>query len=231
LAKRNDSHPTERADLHGKRLVACVESDKNRRLAESLVKELTGGDTIKARRMREDFWSFRPSHTVILITNHRPEVRGTDYGMWRRLRLVPFTVTIPPKKQDKRLTEKLRAEAPGILRWCVEGCLNWQREGGLGEPVEVTTATDEYRKTMDVFGRFIEECCITGPEMKVKRSELYSAYTSWCVQHGETPEGGRAFGETMNGYDEFERFPSNGIWYRGLRLNEKWKGGTFGTDF
>ena len=78
LAKRNETHPTERADLHGKRLVACTETDENRRLAEALVKELTGGDTIKARRMREDFWSFRPSHTAVLVTNHKPEVRGTD---------------------------------------------------------------------------------------------------------------------------------------------------------
>ena len=84
LAKRIDSHPTERADLHGKRLVACVETDENRRLAEGLVKELTGGDTIKARRMREDFWSFKPQHTALLVSNHKPEVRGTDNGIWRR---------------------------------------------------------------------------------------------------------------------------------------------------
>ena len=216
LAKRNDSHPTERADLHGKRLVACTETDENRRLAEALVKELTGGDTIKARRMREDFWSFKPSHTAVLVTNHKPEVRGTDLGTWRRLRLVPFSVTIPPENQDKRLAEKLHGETCGILRWCVEGCLAWQREG-LGEPDEVTAATADYRDAMDVLGAFLADCCLTDPAVRVRASDLYHAYGKWCEARGESAKSGRVFGESMTERG-FERIHSGGTWYRGVAL-------------
>ena len=197
--------------------MVCVETDENRRLAEGLVKELTGGDTIKARRMREDFWSFKPSHTAILITNHKPEVRGTDNGIWRRLRLLPFTVTIPDAEQDKQLTEKLKAEARGILRWCVEGCLAWRNEG-LGEPVEVTAATADYRGAMDVLAAFISERCVLDPQSKVRADDLYQAYVSWCASHGETAKSGRAFGTAMTERGDFERFHSNGTWYRGIGL-------------
>jgi P4 family phage/plasmid primase-like protien len=124
LAKRG-SHPTELADLFGARLVASVEVEDGRRLAESLVKQLTGGDRIKARRMREDFWEFAPTHKVFLAANHKPVVRGTDHAIWRRIKLVPFDVVIPKGEQDSRLPKKLRAELPGILAWAVHGCLEW----------------------------------------------------------------------------------------------------------
>ena len=228
LAKRNDSHPTERADLHGKRLVICAETDENRRLAEGLVKELTGGDTIKARRMREDFWSFKPSHTAVLTTNHKPEVRGTDHGIWRRLRLVPFVVTFwdrgkgesgPPELEaDKHLAAKLQAEAAGILRWLVEGCLAWQR-GGLDEPAEVTAATAEYRSAMDVLAAFIGDHCIIDPGVRVKAGDLYAAYCKWCETNGETAKGSRTFGEAVA--EKFERKISNGKWYHGIGLAEQ----------
>src|SRR5215213_6238174 len=138
------SPPTELADLFGARFVASVETDEGRRLAEDLVKQLTGRDPIKARRMREDFWQFDPPHTLFLATNHRPEVKGTDYAIWRRLKLVPFEITIPGAEQDKGLPEKLREELPGILARIVRGCREWQREwqrDGLGEPAEVRSAT------------------------------------------------------------------------------------------
>ncbi len=232
LAKRNESHPTERADLHGKRLVVCVESDENRRLAEGQVKELTGGDTIKARRMREDFWEFKPQHTAMLVTNHKPEVRGTDNGIWRRVRLVPFTVTIPDEKQDKRLAEKLQAEACGILRWCVDGCLAWQR-GGLAEPADVIGATDGYRQEMDLLATFLADCCEVGPQFKVKSADLYDAYCRWCAGHNETTKSERKFGSAMTERGEFERYTSNGTWYRGVGLREPkdWKDGTIGSEF
>ena len=127
MAKRTDSHPTERADLFGKRLVCCIETDEGQRFNESLLKELSGGDKVRARRMREDFWEFDPTHKIVLAANHKPFVRGTDHGIWRRLRLVPFTVTIPDDEQDKQLPVKLVAEYAGILAWAVQGCLEWQR--------------------------------------------------------------------------------------------------------
>jgi len=192
LAKRG-SHPTELADLFGARFVASVEVEEGRRLAESLVKQLTGRDPIKARRMREDFWQFDPTHTVFLATNHRPEVRGTDHAIWRRIRLVPFTVTIPRAEQDKALPEKLRAELPGILRWIIEGCRAWQREG-LGEPREVLAATGQYREDMDVLAAFIADRCVVHPSASAGATPLYNAYKEWCEEHGETKEKQTKFG-------------------------------------
>src|SRR5215218_4665651 len=115
LVAKKGSHPTEVADLFGKRLVASIEVEDGRRLAESLVKQLTGGDKVRARRMRQDFWQFDPTHKVFMAVNHKPEVRGTDTAIWRRIRLIPFTETIPPGEQDKKLPEKLRGELSGIL--------------------------------------------------------------------------------------------------------------------
>jgi len=195
LAKRG-AHPTELADLFGARFVASVEVDEGRRLAESLVKQLTGRDPIKARRMREDFWQFDPTHTVFLATNHRPEIRGTDHAIWRRIKLVPFEVTIPEGEQDKWLAEKLRKELPGILAWIVRGCLEYQRDG-LGEPDEVTAATEGYRADQDVLAAFINECCVVRPDVWCKFADLYAAYTSWCEESNEHPEKKRRFGDSL----------------------------------
>jgi P4 family phage/plasmid primase-like protien len=119
LERRGEHHPTERATLFGKRLVICDEIGQGRRLNEALVKKLTGGDRIDARRMREDYWSFAPTHKLVLVTNHKPEVRGGDHGIWRRLKLVPFTETFSERRKDEQLDDKLMAEAPGILAWLV----------------------------------------------------------------------------------------------------------------
>lgn len=185
LAKR-DSHPTELADLFGARLVASVEVADGRQLAEGLVKQLTGGDRIKARRMREDFWEFSPTHKVFLAANHKPEVKGTDHAMWRRIKLVPFDVTIPKAEQDPRLPEKLRGEGPGVLSWAVRGCLEWRTEG-LGEPEEVRSATEGYRHEQDVLAGWIEERCLVGAEVSAKFKDLYTDYRQWAEESGEKP--------------------------------------------
>ena len=216
LNKKNENHPTERADLFGKRFVAAIETDDGRRLAESLVKELTGGDYIRARRMREDFWQFKPTHKIVLACNHKPTIRGTDHAIWRRIRLVPFNIIIPDAEQDKQLPEKLRAELPGILAWCVRGCLEWQRQG-LGVPPEVADATAGYREDQDFLGSFLQECCMVGPEFKVRAGELYSAYKNYCETSGEFTLSQKRFGAhlTEKGY---RKYTSNGVWYEGLGL-------------
>jgi putative DNA primase/helicase len=217
ICKRGETHPTELADLHGKRLVAAVETADGGRLSESLVKELTGGDSIRARRMREDFWQFRPSHTVVLATNHRPVIRGTDFAVWRRVRLVPFNVTIPEAEQDRELSAKLRAEWPAILRWAVAGCIEWQASG-LNAPKEVLAATDNYRADSDTLGEFIDECCVVGPEHEAKASDLYRAYKAWAESHGEDVENQTRFGNRLTERD-FEKHKSHGrIQYRGIGL-------------
>lgn len=184
LSKRGTSHPTEVADLLGKRFVATVEVEEGRYLAESLVKQLTGGDRISARFMRQDFFEFRPTHKIWLAANHPPIVRGGDDAIWNRLKKVPFGVIIPKEEQDRSLRDKLRAELPGILNWALEGCLEWQRDG-LGEPEEVRLATEEYREDMDTFAEFLAERCILGPEEWVQTSELKRTYARWCEEAGQ----------------------------------------------
>lgn len=214
IQKRGDSHPTEMADLFGRRLVATSETGDGNKLAEQLVKSLTGGDTIRARRMREDFWQFEPSHKLILVTNHKPKISGTDHGMWRRLRLVPFNVTVPDNKQDKQLPAKLRKAAPAILAWMVKGCLKWQQHG-LIEPEAIVAATKNYRDDEDVTGRFIAGCCITGKAYSVNATALFQAYQKWAESEGETAVSQRRFGEALT-EKRFERYTSNGTFYRGL---------------
>ena len=196
LAKKG-AHPTEVADLHGRRFVAAVEAEDGRRLAESLVKELTGGDNIRARRMREDFWEFTATHTIWLAANHKPIIKGTDHGIWRRVKLIPFTMTIPDAEQDKRLPEKLRGELPGILNWAIEGCLTWQRDG-LAEPEDVAAATTDYRAEMDVIGAFIDDRCILAANAAVQASLLYKSYQKWTEENGERPINQRRFGTALN---------------------------------
>jgi putative DNA primase/helicase len=175
MAKRGESHPTERADLHGKRLVACIETEEGRRMAEALVKELTGGDRIRARRMREDFWEFAPTHHVWLVGNHKPTITGSDHGIWRRIKLVPFNVVIAEAQQDKKLPAKLAMELPGILNWCIQGCLDWQHNG-MREPTCVQAATNQYATESDDVGKFIAEHCEVGPGFEAPSTELWQAY-------------------------------------------------------
>jgi P4 family phage/plasmid primase-like protien len=218
IAKR-DNHPTEVADLFGMRFVASIEVEDGRRLAESLVKTLTGGDKVRARKMRQDFWEFAPTHKVFMAVNHKPQVRGNDNAIWRRIRLVPFSETIPPQQQDKKLPEKLRAELPGILRWAVEGCLEWQREG-LKAPEEVRRATGKYRSEMDVIGAFLKDCCEEDAEHSVAAKDLYTRYKTWCEENGEAPEKQRTFGSKLSerGYERYRGGASGGHRWRGLTL-------------
>jgi putative DNA primase/helicase len=175
IAKRGESHPTERADLFGKRFVACIETEAGRRMAEALVKEMTGGDRCRARWMYKDNFEWEPTHKVWLASNYKPVVIGTDKGIWRRIKLIPFDVMIPDAEQDRDLPDKLAAELPGILNWAIEGCLEWQRDG-LKEPEAVRGETDEYREEQDVIGQFIREQCELGQGYTVSASRLHTAF-------------------------------------------------------
>ena len=146
--------------------------------------------------MRMDFFQFDPTFKIFSPPTTSSLVKGTDHAIWRRIRLIPFTVTIPEGGQDKSLVEKLKAEAPGILAWAVRGCLEWQRQG-LGTPEEVTTATEEYREQMDTLTQFIEENCEVGEGYKANASGLYRAYVEWAGKVGEYAASQRVFGERM----------------------------------
>ena len=224
--KKSEAHPTERADPFGMRLVAAVEAEEGCRLAESLVKELTGGDKVRARRMREDFWQFTATHKVLLVSNHKPIIRGTDDGIWRRILLIPFDVrfwdrsrgeTGPPELEaDKELPEKLLGEKSGILNWLVWGCREWQAIG-LAAPDEVLVETDKYRCEQNVVGRFVADRCVESAEAEATAKDLYGRFQEWCKETGEYAITQRRFGEAFaeRGY---ERFTNNGTRYRGIGL-------------
>ncbi|USK56359.1 phage/plasmid primase, P4 family [Cytobacillus solani] len=184
------------ARLHGARFVSAVESEDGQKLSESLIKQLTGGEPITARFLRKEFFEFIPEFKIFFTTNHKPIVKGDDEGIWRRIRLIPFTYTVPKEEVDKQLPEKLRGELPGILRWAVEGCMKWQQEG-LGEPEEVKAATDEYKEEMDLLSNFLDECCVVMAEAKVAVNDIHKEYMKWAEENGEYPMKQRAFSNRL----------------------------------
>jgi putative DNA primase/helicase len=194
--KHGKRHPEEIAKLYGKRLVICAEIGENHAFDEAKVKDLTGGDVVSARRMRENSWDLTPTHTLFLAGNHKPTVRGDDLGIWRRIRLVPWTVTISAESVDKELPEKLRAELPGILRWAVQGCLEWQRVG-LVEPQAVLDATSDYRAESDVLGEFLSNHVVFEPEARVTRQGLRQRYEEWCEESGHVALGARKVAQRL----------------------------------
>jgi putative DNA primase/helicase len=184
-SEKSQRHPTELADLHGARFVVCNETSAKRTWDEATVKDITGGDLLKARRMREDFWSFTPTHKVVVFGNAKPTIENTaDGGLKRRLRLVPFEVTFSGAP-DKRLDVTLRKEASGVLRYLVDGCLAWQRDG-LTEPKAITDATAEYFAEQDIIGRFVAERCELNVLARVPCAELRTAVEAWAVDKGES---------------------------------------------
>jgi P4 family phage/plasmid primase-like protien len=189
---KNERHPTEFATLHGKRFVTCSEIEEGQSFDEGLVKDLTGGDIINARRMHENEWKFTPTHKLFISGNHKPRIRGTDGGIWRRIHLVPWLVCFE-KAMDLTLPAKLEAELPGILAWAVRGCLEWQR-AGLVPPGGVRDATRSYRDESNPLGEFIALRCKVDPEGRVSRRAMRDAYERYCRENGEKyPIGPRPF--------------------------------------
>ena len=186
IAGRNNTHPSAIAELHGKRLMFATESGEGRYLSEERVKALTGGDPITAKRLYREPFTFIPTHLLVLSTNHRPLVKGTDFGIWRRIRLIPFEVTISEDEQDTELPAKLLKELPGILAWCYAGWRRYQ-EHGFKTPEKVTEATARYRNESDVIGQFLDECCLLDSTKNVPSITLYKEYDSWCEDNGERP--------------------------------------------
>lgn len=197
MRKYGDVHPTEVADLHGARFVSVIEVEEGKHLAEVLTKQLTGGDRLKARLMRQDFFEFEPTFKIIMAVNHLPRVTGTDEAIWRRIRTTPFSVTIPKARQDKRLPEKLKPELPGILAWAVCGCLEWHQRG-LDPPREVQAATAQYRTESDLIGGFLDECTRATGQGHVLAKDLYIAYCRWCEDNGERARSQRQFGAALS---------------------------------
>lgn len=219
LVKNNSGSSSEDiARLKGARFVTSSESNEGARLDESLIKQLTGGDKITASRKYEHEFEFYPEFKLWMSTNHKPIIRGTDNGIWRRVRLIPFTISIPPEKIDKNLKYKLEQELPGILKWAVDGCLMWQREG-LKSPAAIADATAEYRSEMDTVGMFVDRCCDLDPQFSYGAENMYKAYVEWAKEGNE-----HILSSTMFGRELSKRFEKKhirkGTFYFGISIKE-----------
>lgn len=197
LDRRHDSGPrNDVARLAGARLVRSSEVGDHKRLNEGLIKSLTGGDIITARFLYSEDFEFKPQFKLWLAANHKPVIRGTDYAIWRRIRLIPFDVTITAEQVDSDLPAKLRGELPGILRWAVEGCQMWL-ESGLRPPERVTAATADYKAESDLLAAFIDENCEIGPGLSEQGAKLYAAYKRWAEMNGEYIMTNTRFGREL----------------------------------
>ena len=176
LERRGDGVPNDIARLRGQRLVVATETAETRHLNEALIKQMTGGDRMSARYMRSEWFDFTPEFKPVLVTNHKPEIRGTDHAIWRRIRLIPFTVRISDEQRDRDLDKKLQQELPGILTWAVAGCQAWLAEG-LEPPEAIIAAGTEYREEQDAIGRFVADCC-TLPGMRRSRQATCTPATA-----------------------------------------------------
>lgn len=195
-ARSGDRATNDLARLDGARYATVMEFEDSAHLNEHVVKQLTGGDRVSARFLYGEWFDFRPQATLWVSTNHRPVIRGTDDGIWRRFLLVDFPVSIPEDERDPTLPARLREELPGVLRWAVEGALAWQREG-LNPPATVLAATDAYREDSDVIGTFLDDRCEVGDGLSVTKDALYGAYEVWCSNAGLKPMSKIAFGRKV----------------------------------
>lgn len=221
------------ASLRGARYVCAVEGGEGKRLAEELVKLVTGEDKLTVRFLFQEYFSFLPEFKLWLGTNHKPVIKGTDLAIWRRIQMIPFTVTIPPDERDDHLNAKLKLEWPGILAWAARGCLEWQRMG-LQVPEIVRAATNEYRAEMDTFTGWLTECCIQQPEASAKSSDLFSSYQQWTNDKTITQT---AFGRRLReqGFTKGHNSFGYVVW-RGLGLlapigTEEQKGHRYGEQY
>jgi putative DNA primase/helicase len=187
IASSAERHPTDLAKLRGSRLVVAQETQKGRHWDETKIKALTGGDRLTARFMRQDFFDFTPTFKLFIAGNHKPRISSVDEAMRRRLLLVPFTVRIPPGERDPDMAERLWGECAAILRWCLDGCLLWQRDG-LAPPACVRAATDEYFRGQDTFGQWLEDATEDADDQAFTRmSALFSSWKAWCEERNIKP--------------------------------------------
>jgi len=219
MAEERGRVPNEIAALAGKRFVVASELADGGRLNEGLVKDLTGGDSMSARFLYGEPFIFKPTFRLWLYGNHKPTIAGTDDGIWRRVRLIPFTVQIPEKERDASLPAKLRAELPGILAWAVRGWQDFQQYG-LGTPAAVTQATAEYRAESDIMGQFLGERCIMQAGATAEAGKLYAAYITWANENGLRPMSNVRFAKSLSerGLAKDKNRANGRMEYQGLEL-------------
>lgn len=209
------AHPTELAMLKGARLVTASETEEGRAWAEARIKQLTGGDPITARFMRQDFFTYQPQFKLLFAGNHQPAVHAVDAAMRRRFNMLPFLFR--PAEPDFKLEEKLREEAPRILGWALKGCLDWQLHG-IGRPAAVAEATNAYFEAQDVFRQWIDDRCETGPDLWDLPATLFRSWSDFARANGEAPGTSVTFATKLEKAG-FRKRRSNGIRsYLGLKV-------------
>ncbi len=215
----HEPHPTDVATCVGARLVVVHETKKGASFDASKVKLLTGGDRLTARFMRQDFFSFAPTHTLLMLSNYKPAADGSDAALWTRVQLVPFSVVIPKAKQDRSLTARIVAnELPGVLRWIVDGAREWQRLG-LAPPEVVREQTEAYRTSEDTIAAFIEERCVTTvATARIAASALYENFRTWCEAQGARPARANDFGAEIEARGFRRTRQASGRFYEGIGL-------------
>ena len=222
--KKNSEQSNDIARLKGMRLVTTSEIEQGRQISESLIKMVTGEDALTARFLYGEYFSFKPTFKIFMATNHKPKIRGADNGIWRRIKMIPFTVTIPPEQRDKNLTEKLIAENSGILNWLLKGYAMWKKEG-LEEPPAVREANEEYRMDMDSVGTFVTDCLELDASLqwRLPTNMLYQTYIKWCNKNNERVMSQKWLGMRMS-EKGFKRVITNGqrLWC-GLAVKMQWK--------
>ena len=217
MKRNNDTATNDIARLRGTRFVTTTETEQGKRLSEHLIKQVTGNDQLTARFLYGEYFNFVPTFKIFMASNHKPVIKGTDHGIWRRIKLVPFTTTISNEKRDKYLEQKLLTEKSGILNWLIEGVLRWRREG-LNTPAIVLNATDEYRGEMDVIGNFIRERCVQQPGATIRARELFRVYQQWCEENNELTTSERMFGLRMKELGMAQKRSADGRYWLDLRL-------------
>jgi putative DNA primase/helicase len=215
LVSRGEAHPTGLADLKGARLAVCSETDEGRSLASATMKRLTGGERLRARKMRKDFFEFDPSHVLILCTNHKPKVSGDDPAVWRRIRVVPFDVVVA--KPDRRLPERLAEELPALLAWAYRGYRDYE-ESGLVLPDVVAERTNKYQVESDPLGRFLQDQTIRASQYHVGARHLFAAWSKWCIAAGEEAGSEVTFADSMAKRGHEKKRTASGQAYRGIAL-------------
>ena len=217
IASANDRHPTDLAGLHAARLVTATETEDNRRWAESRIKSLTGGDTISARFMRQDYFEFTPAFKLMFAGNHKPSLRSVGEAIRRRFHLLPFTVQIPEEERDLELRAKLQSEWPGILQWMIEGALDWQTDG-LRPPTAVIDATAAYLAAEDSVAAWIDEKCERNPSVWTSLSDLFASWKVWAEGRKEPAGSSKSFGETLENHSYTRKKRNMGMGYFGLQV-------------
>jgi putative DNA primase/helicase len=220
MQKKGNTASNDIARLNGTRFVAAMEGDCGEKLAEAVVKRLTGNDRISARFLYGEYFEFIPTFKIFMATNHKPKISGLDNAIWRRIKLIPFEVSFSGRQQDPKLQQKLETELPGILAWMVEGCLQWQNEG-LGNPPEIMEATNEYRHEMSAIETFLEEECHRDDIHEMTKSSLlYEAYKHWAENNNEYIMSNRSFSIKLAESGMLKQRLSTGQYWLGLSLNK-----------